>query len=77
MGKPPSAVDLASEAVFDFAVAYDRDGAAEFCLLESHAPPAKHNVITMEKAIGKVKRYLQLTNVIAAKQRANATPCRA
>src|SRR5581483_7358671 len=37
----------------------------------------KQTVITIEKAIGRMKRYLQLTTVIAAKQSANATRCRA
>src|ERR1700676_2674275 len=39
---------------------------------ESHAAAVKHNVITIEKAMGRIKRYLQLTTVMAAKQRANA-----
>src|ERR1700676_4041537 len=41
-------------------------------LAESHAAAVKHNVITIEKAMGRINRYLQLTTVIAAKQRANA-----
>ena len=49
-----------------------RDGGAETCFAESHAAAAKHNVITAEKATGRMKRYLQLTTVMAAKQRANA-----
>ncbi|HLY98117.1 MAG TPA: hypothetical protein VKT33_03525 [Candidatus Angelobacter sp.] len=32
----------------------------------------KQNVITIEKTMGRMKRYLQLTTVMAAKQRANA-----
>lgn len=39
---------------------------------ESHAAAAKQSVITIENAMGKMKRYLQLTTVMAAKQRANA-----
>src|SRR5450432_1137434 len=39
---------------------------------ESHAPAVKHTVITIEKTIGRIKRYLQLTTVMAAKQRARA-----
>jgi hypothetical protein len=39
---------------------------------ESHAAEIKHIVITIEKTMGKGNRYLQLTTVIAAKQRANA-----
>jgi len=39
---------------------------------ESHAAAIKHNVITIEKAMGMTKRYFQLRTVIAAKQRANA-----
>ena len=39
---------------------------------ESHAAAVKHTVITIEKTIGRIKRYLQLTTVMAAKQRANA-----
>ena len=39
---------------------------------ESHAAAVKHTVITIEKTIGRIKRYLQLTTVMAAKQRAKA-----
>ncbi len=39
---------------------------------ENHAAALKHNVITIEKAMGITKRYLQLRTVMAAKQRANA-----
>lgn len=39
---------------------------------ESHAAAVKHRVITIEKVMGITKRYLQLTTVIAAKQRAKA-----
>src|SRR6267154_13482 len=39
---------------------------------ESHAAAVKHAVITIEKMIGRINRYLQLTTVIAAKQSANA-----
>ena len=39
---------------------------------ESHAAIIKHTVITIENTIGKIKRYFQLTIVIAPKQRANA-----
>src|SRR6266852_5486769 len=39
---------------------------------ESHAAAIKHTVITIEKTIGRMKRYLQLTTVMAAKQTANA-----
>ena len=42
------------------------------CLDESHAAAVKHTVIAIEKTIGRRKRYLQLTAVMAAKQRANA-----
>jgi hypothetical protein len=42
------------------------------CLGESHAAAVKHAVITVEKTIGRIKRYLQLRAVIAAKQTANA-----
>jgi len=44
----------------------------ETCLAESHAAAVKHNVITIEKAMGKIKKYLQLKAVMAAKQTANA-----
>lgn len=47
-------------------------GGMERCFPESHAPAVKHNVITIEKAMGKIKRYLQLTTLMAAKQNANA-----
>jgi len=43
----------------------------ETCFAESHAAAVKHNVITIEKTIGMIKRYLQLKKVIAAKQTAN------
>ncbi len=39
---------------------------------ESHAAVVRHAVITLEKAMGRTKRNLQLTTVMAAKQRANA-----
>ena len=39
---------------------------------ESHAAAIKQTVITAEKTIGRIKRYLQLTTVMAAKQAANA-----
>jgi hypothetical protein len=39
---------------------------------ESDAAAIKHNVITTEKTMGRIKRYLQLTSVMAAKQAANA-----
>ena len=39
---------------------------------ESHAAAVKHAVIAIEKTIGRIKRYLQLTTVMAAKQRARA-----
>jgi hypothetical protein len=45
-------------------------GLALFVVL--HAAKIKHTVITLEKTIGMIKRYLQLTTVIAAKQRARA-----
>ena len=38
---------------------------------ETQAAAAKHNVIAIEKAMGRMKRYLQLTSVMEAKQRAN------
>jgi hypothetical protein len=34
------------------------------------AMPPQSNIITIEKAMGMIKRYLQLTTVMAAKQRA-------
>src|SRR5579863_2341290 len=37
---------------------------------ESHAAAIKHALITSEKTIGRIKRYLQLTTVMAAKQSA-------
>ena len=39
---------------------------------ESHAAAVKHAVIAIEKTIGRIKRYLQLTTVMAAKQSARA-----
>ena len=53
---------------------YYRNGGMETCFAESHAAAVKHNVITIEKAMGKIKRYLQVTTVMAAKHRANAHP---
>jgi len=47
-------------------------GARKTYFDESHAAEIKHTVITSEKTIGRIKRYVQLTTVIAAKQRANA-----
>jgi hypothetical protein len=41
-------------------------------LAESHAAAVKHKVIRIEKTMGIIKRYLQLTTVMAAKQRTNA-----
>src|SRR5215472_12833592 len=38
----------------------------------SHAAEIRHNVIMIEKTIGMTNRYLQLTTVMAAKERANA-----
>jgi hypothetical protein len=51
---------------------YYRDLDMEACFAESHAAAVKHTIITIEKTMGRIKRYLQLTTVIAAKQRANA-----
>src|SRR5579862_4801573 len=39
-------------------------------LAESHAAAVKHAVIVKEKTIGRIKRYFQLTMVMAAKQEA-------
>jgi len=44
----------------------------EICFAESPAAKVKHTVIMIEKTMGRMKRYVQLTTVIAAKQRANA-----
>jgi hypothetical protein len=44
----------------------------ETCLPESHAAAVKHNVIMLEKMMGRIKKYFQLNTVIPAKQRANA-----
>ena len=49
-----------------------RDGAIVTCFAESHAAAAKQIVITIEKAMGRIKRNLQLTIVMTAKHRANA-----
>ena len=45
---------------------------AQLVFAESNAAAVKHTVITIEKTIGRIKRYLQLTTVMAAKQRARA-----
>jgi hypothetical protein len=44
----------------------------EVCFGESHALAGKHNVVTIEKTIGTIKKYFQLKTAMAAKQRANA-----
>ena len=49
-----------------------RKEGVETCFAESHAAAVKHKVIRIEKAMGRMKRYLQLTTVMAAKQTANA-----
>ena len=60
------------EVQFDPRLPCYRKGGAETCLAESHAAAIKQKVITIENAMGRIKRYLQLTTVMAAKQRANA-----
>jgi hypothetical protein len=47
-----------------------RQGTA--CVAESHAAAIRQTVIAIENTTGKIKRYLQLTTVMAAKERANA-----
>ena len=42
------------------------------CFVEIHAAAVKHTVIAIENATGMMKRYLQLTTVMAANDRANA-----
>src|SRR3954470_7576650 len=42
------------------------------CFPEIHAAEVKQTVIAIENAMGRIKRYLQLTTVTAAKERANA-----
>ena len=51
---------------------YYREVGMETFFAENHAAAVKHNIITIEKAIGMMKRYLQLRTVMAAKQRAKA-----
>jgi len=48
------------------------DAPFQSAFAESHAPAAKHAVIRIEKTIGRMKRYRQLTTVMAAKQMARA-----
>jgi hypothetical protein len=49
----------------------------ETCFAESHGATVKHNVITIEKAMGMIKRYRQLTTVMAAKrERPRSAACR-
>src|ERR1700722_5640359 len=50
----------------------DANRRLQIACAESHAAAIKHTVITIEKTIGRIKRYLQLTTVMAAKQKANA-----
>jgi hypothetical protein len=51
-----------------------RGGECASYFAENQAAEIKHSVIRIEKTIGKTKRYLQLTTVIAAKQQATAHP---
>ena len=51
---------------------YDRNVGLETCFAESHAAAVKHNVVTIEKTIGIIKKYFQLKTVMPAKQKANA-----
>jgi len=44
----------------------------EACFDENHAAKVKQNMITAERTMGRMKRYLELITVITAKQRANA-----
>ena len=41
------------------------------CFPENHAAAVKHDVVTIEKTIGIIKKYFQLKTVMAAKQSAN------
>src|SRR5579863_5238630 len=50
---------------------YDLNGGLEACFAESHAAAVKHNVITIEKTMGIIKKYFQLKTVMPVKQRAN------
>jgi hypothetical protein len=63
---------IAAGAQFESSHLNYRNGGMETRFAESHAAAVKHNVITIEKAMGRIKRYLQLTTVMAAKQSANA-----
>ena len=49
-----------------------RNEGMEGCFGDSHAAAVKHNVVTIEKAIGTIKKYFQLKTEMAAKQSANA-----
>src|SRR5258707_7885144 len=51
---------------------YDCNLGIEACFAESHAAAVKHNVTTIEKMMGIIKKYFQLRTVMAAKQRAKA-----
>ena len=55
----------------NFALTYERNGGLEAGFAESHAAAVKHNVVTIEKTMGIMKKYFQLKTVMAAKQRAN------
>jgi hypothetical protein len=59
-------------AVFSRQAGTDANERLQPGFAESHAAAVKHAVITIEKTIGKIKRYLQLTTVMTAKQRAKA-----
>src|SRR4030095_7072553 len=41
-------------------------------LADSHAATVKHTVIRVENTIGRIKRYVQVTTVMAAKHSASA-----
>jgi hypothetical protein len=43
------------------------------CFPETHAAAVRQTVIAIDNAIGMMKRYRQLTTVMAAKARANAS----
>jgi hypothetical protein len=57
---------------FESSQIYYRKGGMETCFVESHAAAVKHNVVTVVRNLGRMKKYFQLKTVIPAKHRANA-----
>lgn len=73
----PGGAPFASEGSIEHSKIPDHNHIAEeprFGLAESHAAAVKHTVIRIENAMGRIKRYVELTTVMAAKESARAHP---